>query len=173
MTGVVVWFTGRPSSGKSTLAGVVRDELEKLGTQALLLDSDALRAAMSPKPGYDPDARDAFYATLSNLAALLAEQGFVVLVPATAHRREFRERARRAAPAFVEVFVDVPAEELERRDAKGLYAAVRKGNLSGVPGADVEYEAPMEPDVTTSGRDDRAAIARILDLVEMKRERRQ
>lgn len=169
MSGAVVWFTGRPSSGKSTLAGVVQGQLEARGTHALLLDSDDVRAALTPKPGYDPEARDAFYATLAHLAALAARQGFVVLVPATAHRRLFRERARRAAPAFIEVYVDVPAEEAARRDAKGLYRAVQEGKLSGVPGADVEYEAPERPDVTSSGRDDRDGVARILELVEKKR----
>ncbi len=168
MSGVVVWFTGRPSSGKSTLALAVRDELEQHGTRALVLDSDAVRAAFRPKPGYDPESRDAFYATLANLAALAAEQGLVVLVPATAHQRVFRERARQAAPAFIEVYVDVPAGEAERRDAKGLYAALRAGKLHGVPGADVQYEAPQHPDVTTSGRDDRAALARIVELIDNK-----
>lgn len=169
MKGVLVWFTGRPSSGKSTLAAVVRDELEQRGTKAVMLDSDDVRAVIRPKPGYDAAARDAFYATLAELAALVAGQGFVVLVPATGHRREFRERARQAAPAFVEVYVNVPAEEAERRDAKGLYAAVRQGKLSGVPGADVEYQVPERPDVTSSGQDDRPAIARIIEMIDSKR----
>jgi adenylylsulfate kinase len=169
VTGVVVWFTGRPSSGKSTLAAAVREVLEQRHTPTLMLDSDAVRALLRPEPGYDAAARDAFYATLANLAALLAGQGFVVLVPATAHLRHFRDRARDVARAFLEVYVDVSATEAERRDAKGLYAAVRQGKLRGVPGADVEYEVPEHPDVTSTGRDDREALARLLELIETKR----
>jgi adenylylsulfate kinase len=164
--GVVVWFTGKPSSGKSTLARRVRDALAARGDAALLLDGDEVRAALRPKPGYDPDSRDAFYATLGNIAALLARQGAVVLVAATAHARAFRARARAAAPRFVEVSVEVSDEELARRDAKGLYRAVREGSAHGVPGADLPYEAPESPEVRAAGGKDDAAVARVLAAIE-------
>lgn len=161
--GVVVWFTGKPSCGKSTLARRVQQALVERGTAACLLDGDEVRAALVPEPGYGPEQRDAFYATLSNLAALLARQGFAVLVAATAHARALRDRARRAAPRFVEVYVDVPQQELLRRDAKGLYAAVREGRLTGVPGADVAYEPPETPDVIASGGEDERALRQLVD----------
>ena len=158
----MVWLTGVPSSGKSTLARQVAQRLPG----ALLLDSDEVRAALVPEPGYDPKARDAFYTTLANLAALLAKQGHRVLVPATAHKRAYREHARRVAPRFCEVYVEVSREEAERRDAKGLYAAVREGSVRGVPGADVEYEAPVSPDVVARGGKDADAVQRILEVVD-------
>jgi adenylylsulfate kinase len=159
MTGVVIWITGRPSAGKSTLAQAALDALRSEGVTACLLDGDAVRDSLVPQLGYTTEARVAFYQTLGNLAALLARQDLVVLVAATAQRREFRERARALAPAFVEVWVDTPLDECVRRDTKGLYAAMRAGSLSGVPGGDQPYEAPSRPEVTAHGGKDDAAIA--------------
>ena len=140
--GVVVWITGRPSAGKSVLGERLRKRLIHAQRAVLLLDGDAVRAAMKPAVGYGEQARHDFYETLAQLAALFAAQGLVVLVAATAHLREYRARARELAPRFVEVHVHVPAERCAQRDAKGLYAAVREGRVTGVPGADLPYEAP-------------------------------
>jgi adenylylsulfate kinase len=159
MSGVVVWITGRPSAGKSTFAEHALRALRGQSVASCVLDGDAVRDSLVPRLGYDAAARAAFYETLGNLAALLARQDLVVLVPATAQRREFRERARSLAPAFVEVWVDTPLDECARRDTKGLYAAVRAGTLRGVPGGDEAYEAPLHADVIAHGGEDEAAIA--------------
>jgi adenylylsulfate kinase len=149
--GAVAWFTGLPSSGKSTLAGLVRQRLLSAGAAVALLDGDELRRALVPAPGYGPEARDAFYETLARLAALLARQGLLVLVAATAPRRAHRDRARALAPRFVEVHLTTPAAECRRRDAKGLWAASDAGALEGLPGAGVPYEAPDAPEVRARG----------------------
>ncbi len=164
-SGSVVWLTGRPSSGKSTLGRRVLAELRARAQPACLLDGDAVRKAMMPPPGYDDAAREAFYTTLANLAALLAGQGLVVLVPATAHRQSYRDRARGVAPRFIEVYVDTAPEEAARRDSKGLYAAASRRQVRDLPGADVAYEPPELADVRASGGKDSAAIERILALV--------
>lgn len=163
--GCVVWITGLPSSGKSTLAERLQRRLRESARPAVVLDSDAVRQALVPIPGYDERGRDAFYATLSQLAAMLAEQGLVVLVPATAHKRVYRACARALAPRFVEVLVDTPAEECAARDAKGLYAAARAGAAPDLPGAGVAYERPDAPEITASGGHDDAALAQILALL--------
>jgi adenylylsulfate kinase len=168
MTGVVVWLTGLPSSGKSTLAGVVVERLRAAGRSPALLDGDDVRAALVPAPGYDDVARAGFYATLANLAALLSRQGLIVVVAATAHRRAFRDRARRLAPAMIEVFVDTPLDECRRRDAKGLYAA----GTTGLPGGQAtDYEPPLHADlvVRPDTVDPAATIARLVrDSVERR-----
>src|SRR5205085_552587 len=82
--GAVVWITGLPASGKSTLATAIAAQLRAAGTPPIVLDGDEVRAAIVPRHGYDPDGRDAFYRTLGKLAALIARQGAIVLVPATA-----------------------------------------------------------------------------------------
>jgi adenylylsulfate kinase len=161
--GVVVWITGLPSSGKSTLARVLGEKLERAGKPVCILDGDDVRKAVAPALAYTAEQRSAFYESLARLAALVATQGFVVVVPATANRRSFRERARELSPDFIEVWVDTPAEECVRRDAKGLYAAHQNGRTTELPGRGAEYEAPLSPDVVAHGGEDSAALA---DLVE-------
>src|SRR5690606_25870290 len=99
--GVVVWITGLPSSGKSTFAAHLREQLVTLGIASCLLDSDEVRGALVPARGYDEVGRDHFYDTLGRLAAMLESQGLVVVVPATAHRRAYRDRARRRAERWL------------------------------------------------------------------------
>jgi adenylylsulfate kinase len=164
-SGAVVWITGLPSSGKSTLAGTLRRRLTEAGIPSCTLDGDEVRAALVPRPGYTPDARDAFYATLAALAVLLAAQGLVVLVPATAHRARYRDAARARVPRFVEVHVAVDPEECRRRDAKGLYAASSSGKTNDLPGADLAYEPPSSAEVVASGGQDEDAVTRIVNLL--------
>jgi adenylylsulfate kinase len=155
VSGAVVWLTGLPQSGKSTLA---RRLATALGAGCCVLDSDEVRQALVPARGYDDAARDDFYATLANLAALLARQELIVLVPATANRRAYRARARAAAPRFVEVYVATPADDCARRDIKGLYRA----ELERLPGVGAPYEPPEAPDVIACGGEDAAAVAAVL-----------
>jgi adenylylsulfate kinase len=165
--GSVVWITGLPSSGKSTLAAAVHAELVAIGAPTCTLDGDAVRAALVPQPGYSARDRDAFYATLAHLAALLAAQGLTVLVPATAHRAAYRADARAWAPRFVEVHVRTPAAECRRRDAKGLYAAATRD----LPGLDLDYEAPASPEVVATGGRDPEAVRQIVALLRRAWER--
>lgn len=160
--GCVVWVTGRPSSGKSTFAERVRPLIAQALGACVLLDGDAVRGRLVPRPGYSEAERDAFYATLAGLAALLAEQGLVVLVPATAHRAEFRDRARELAPRFLEVFVNTPVETCAARDSKGLYAKSDRGEVTQLPGVGESYQAPAQPDVVADGGRDEAAYAELI-----------
>jgi adenylylsulfate kinase len=164
-TGAVVWITGLPSSGKSTFARAARDRLESAKIPCIVLDGDRVRAALVPPPGYDGAERDRFYATLANLAVLLAEQGLVVLVAATAHRRTYRNLARNGLTRYLEVWIDVPLAECRRRDSKGLYAAFADRRASDVPGEDLAYEPPTAPDVVGLGGNDQAALERLLETL--------
>lgn len=164
MSGVVVWFTGLPCSGKSTLAEEVQRRLIERSVLPCLLDGDVMRRVLAPHLGYTKDARLVFYTSLADLAAELARQGLVVLVPATAHRREYRERARERAPRFIEVWVTASLAECERRDRKGLYGAPA-GERQALPGVGVPYEAPENADVKASGGHDSWALEQILALL--------
>jgi adenylylsulfate kinase len=163
--GAVVWFTGAPSAGKSKLARSAAGALRERGCAVAVLDGDELRAVLTPKPGYDDAGRDAFYETLGALAALLATQGLLVLVAATAHRRSYRERARERAPRFIEVFVDASEAERRERDSKGLYRAEAAGGVTGLPGGDLQYERPSNPDVHAHGGKDEGALQTLLGLL--------
>lgn len=162
MKGVVVWITGLPASGKTTLAAAVRDHLAARRPCATL-DSDEVREALG-RQSYEAGDRDQFYATLARLAVLLANQGLVVLVPATAPRRVHRDTARELAPRFVEVFVRTPLDECERRDPKGLYRRARDGMAPTLPGAGAAYEPPVHPEAVADGGQDAAAVEAIVRL---------
>jgi adenylylsulfate kinase len=159
--GLVAWITGLPSSGKSTLATRVA---VALGGDPVVLDGDAVRAAIVPPHGYDEQGRADFYETLARLAALVAGGQRVVLVPATAARATSRERARQLAPAFLEVFLDVPLAECARRDAKGLYAA----GTTHLPGLAMPYERPTAPDVVVEDAGP-SSVARVVDAIRICR----
>ncbi|HEY2410094.1 MAG TPA: adenylyl-sulfate kinase [Polyangiaceae bacterium] len=161
--GAVIWLTGLPSSGKSTLAAAAHARLIECGVASCILDSDILRAILAPQAGYGQLERAAFYETLGRLAAELAAQGLLVLVPATANRRHYREKARRAAPAFLEVWVATSLDECRKRDAKGLYRRAERGELRDFPGVTSEYQPPETPDLTVTSSDS-PAVEQIIEL---------
>jgi len=160
--GAVAWITGLPAAGKSTFGRALAARARAAGLPAALLDGDAVRAALGRPAGRGAAERDAFYAALARLAALLARQGLTVVVAATAPRRAHRALARRLAPAFVEIHVATPAEACARRDPKGLWGAARAGRLPALPGAGAPYEPPRRAAVTAAGGRDREALAAAL-----------
>jgi adenylylsulfate kinase len=170
MTGAIVWFTGLPSSGKSRLAGRVHTRLAAECLPCCVLDGDRVRALLRPRPGYSTPERDDFYDTLGNLAVELAQQGLITLVPATANRRQYRDQVRSRAPHFIEVYMIASLEECRLRDAKRLYAQFSAGEVQGIPGEDLAYEAPDSPEVTAKGGDDDQALLQIVQsLVALNR----
>jgi len=158
--GAVVWLTGLPASGKSTLARRIVTRLREAGREPLLLDSDELHEVLVPRHGHDEAGRDAFYRSIAGLAALVARHGMIAVVAATAHRRIWRDLARASAPRFVEVYVATPIDECRRRDPKGLYE--RLGARSQLPGVGVPYEPPPSPEVRASHGDDERAAEDVL-----------
>ncbi|HUB08032.1 MAG TPA: adenylyl-sulfate kinase [Myxococcales bacterium] len=157
--GLVVWVTGRPSSGKSTFARRLDARLREAGRPSVILDGDAVRDALVPHPGFAPASRGRFYETLAALAALIARQGLVVIVAATSGRAIYRERARRLAPRFLLVYLDVALEHCAARDPKGLYARARAGTVSHLPGVGDVYEPPTQAEVRARGGRDARALA--------------
>jgi adenylylsulfate kinase len=167
--GAVVWITGRPASGKSTLGLRLAALLRGQGVPCALLDGDEVRQALGRPAGRGPEERAGYYEALARMAALLARQGLVAVVAATANRRAHRQRARALAPAFVEVLVATPAEECERRDPKGLYARARAGETAGLPGPDEPFEEPAAPEVVARGGEDQEAAERTAALLRAAR----
>ncbi len=161
--GVVVWFTGLPASGKTTLARHVRDQIAPRHPCAIL-DSDELRIALGAT-AYDEASRAAFYRSVRALATLLARQGIVVLVAATAPRRDHRVFAQDNAPTVIEVYVRTSLEVCADRDPKGLYAAAGSDPGTTLPGVGEVFEPPLSPDVVAGGGEDAAAVDAIVELV--------
>jgi adenylylsulfate kinase len=156
-----VWLTGLPASGKSTVARALAAELACRGIRAAVLESDAVRREITPRPKYNDEERDAFYATLAYLARVLVLHGVPVIVDATANRRAYRDRARDAIPRFLEVYVRCPLAVCRARDPKGIYRRGAEGTVQDVPGVSAPFEPPLMPEVVVDGeREDPAAAAR-------------
>lgn len=151
VTGVTVWLTGLSGSGKSTVAAAVERRLVEAGVPAYLLDGDNLRHGLNGDLGFGAAERSENVRRVGEVARLFADAGVVTLVPLISPYRADRERARAAHDAaglrFVEVFVNTPIDECERRDPKGLYAKARAGEITGFTGIDDPYEPPTSPDL--------------------------
>lgn len=145
--GVVIWLTGIPASGKTTLATHLQQRLESMGLPVENLDSDEVRANLSPNLGYSEPARDENTRRLAWLASRLAVHGVSVIVAAVSPRQAYRARARAWCERFVEVHVDAPLEVCRQRDPKGLYARAARGEVSDIAGLHQPYEAPADPEV--------------------------
>jgi adenylylsulfate kinase len=178
--GFVVWLTGLSAAGKSTIAGLVSEELEARGLLVDRLDGDVVRERLTKGLGFSKEDRDENIARIGWVASRLARAGAVVVVSAISPYAEARQHARdlteEFAP-FVLVHVATTLEECERRDPKGLYGMAHAGEIRGFTGVDDPYEEPVSPELrlTTEGRtpEESAAIviAKLEELSLVRQER--
>ena len=145
--GFVVWFTGVAATGKSTVATMVEQELRSRGLKVENLDSDEVRANISPNLGYTLEARDENTKRLAFLGKLLSRNGVAVLITAVSSLRKFRDRARAQIENFAEVYVKCPLEECQKRDPKGLYKKAERGEVNDIAGMHQPYEEPLNAEV--------------------------
>jgi len=153
--GAVVWLTGLPGAGKSTLARALERRLFARGGSPILLDGDTLRAGLNGDLGFSPVDRSENIRRLAEVATHLARNGHIAIVAAVSPSREDRASARHIADgAFREIHVATPAEICESRDPKGHYAKARSGALAGFTGIGNDYQPPLAPELTvdTSSR---------------------
>ena len=148
-TGRVLWFTGLSGSGKSTIANLVEKRLHSEGRHTYLLDGDNVRHGLNRDLGFTDADRVENIRRVAEVAKLMVDAGLIVLVSFISPFRAERQMARElmAAGEFVEVFVDTPLAEAERRDVKGLYKKARAGELKNFTGIDSPYEAPEHPEI--------------------------
>ena len=144
-----VWFTGLPGSGKSTLANLLEKRLHAEGRHTYVLDGDNLRHGLNRDLGFTEADRAENIRRVAEVAKLIVDAGLIVIVALISPFRAEREFARSlfAPGEFIEVFVDTPLDECERRDPKGLYAKARRGEIPNFTGVSAPYEAPVAPDV--------------------------
>ncbi|HMY60001.1 MAG TPA: adenylyl-sulfate kinase, partial [Pseudomonadota bacterium] len=159
----VLWFTGLSGSGKSTIANLVDKQLYAQGRHSYILDGDNVRHGLCKDLGFSPSDRVENIRRVAEVAKLMVDSGLIVLVAFISPFRAERQLARSlfAEGEFLEIFVDTPLAEAERRDPKGLYKKARAQQLKNFTGIDSPYEAPESPeiriDTTTVSAEDAAA----------------
>lgn len=166
--GCAVWFTGMAASGKSTIATAVEEILRARGLRVENLDADEVRQNISPDLKWSKADRDMNTKRLAFLGQLLSRNGVVALITAVSSLREFRDRARRMIPRFVEVWARCPVEILKQRDPKGLYARAARGEVNDIAGIHQPWEEPLAAEVVLDT--DRASIEECAKAVVAKLE---
>ncbi|XP_076806790.1 bifunctional 3'-phosphoadenosine 5'-phosphosulfate synthase-like isoform X2 [Clavelina lepadiformis] len=155
--GCTVWFTGLSGAGKTTVSMQLEEYLCSKGIPAYSLDGDNIRHGLNKDLGFAPADREENIRRIGEVAKLFADAGVVCLVSFISPYRKDRDDARtthaKSNLPFVEVYVDTPISECERRDVKGLYKKARQGIIKGFTGIDSPYEAPENPEVTVKTAD--------------------
>lgn len=162
MNGIVIWITGLPGSGKSTVADAVRQKHPDF----IILRMDDLRKVVTPQPTYSEAERDMVYRSLAFLAKTISGLGHDVIIDATGNMRKWRELARGLVPSFAEIYLKCPIELCIQREGqraethsapRDIYA---KGSMGWpVPGVNVAYEEPLHPDLVIDAEKVMAADA--------------
>ena len=147
--GGLVWFTGLPGAGKSTVAAAVEAELYRQGRATYLLDGDNLRHGLCSDLGFSAEDRRENLRRVAEVAALMVDAGLFVLAAFVSPSAEDRARVagRLGADHWLEVHVATPLELCEARDPKGHYAKARRGELANFTGVSAPYEAPTAADL--------------------------
>jgi adenylylsulfate kinase len=147
--GVVLWFTGLPSSGKSTIANEVAFQLHQLGKFSYVLDGDNIRHGLNKDLGFSPEDREENIRRISEVAHLFADSGAIAITAFVSPYRKDRDFCRRLMDEgrFMEVLVKADLKTCEERDPKGMYKKAIKGEIKEFTGISAPYEEPLNPEI--------------------------
>lgn len=147
--GVVLWLTGRPSSGKSTLAAETEKMIFDMGVHAYVLDGDNVRLGLNKDLGFSPEDRAENVRRVGEVARLFVDSGAVVIAALVSPCRRDREAVRRSLKLgdFIEVYVKADLKACEKRDPKGLYRKALAGKIRDFTGLSAPYEEPERPEL--------------------------
>ena len=144
-----VWFTGLSGSGKSTIANILEQKLHQLNKRTYLLDGDNVRHGLNKDLGFTDADRVENIRRVAEVSKLMTDAGLITLVSFISPFKSERKMARDLFEKneFLEIFVDTPLQECEKRDPKGLYKKARSGKLKNFTGIDSDYEKPISPEI--------------------------
>ena len=147
MTAPVIWLTGIPGSGKTTLALELKKFYDQKGLPIDILDGDEIRKTLSKDLGFSPEDRKEHNRRVIFVAQILAKNGVTTIVPLISPYRETRANARKEIPNFVEVWVKASVDECKKRDPKGLYKKAMAGEIKNLTGLQAPYEEPQNAEL--------------------------
>jgi len=166
--GCVVWLTGLPGSGKTTIARMVEQNLHSREINVEVLDGDEVRKNLSPELGFTKQDRETHARRVVYIAKLLSRNDVVTLVALISPYREFRQYARETiGKKFVEVWVKASPETCKERDPKGLYKKAQEGKITNLTGPQDPYEPPVNPEliIDTETEPPAKSSERVLNLL--------
>ncbi|NKB67243.1 MAG: adenylyl-sulfate kinase [Candidatus Latescibacteria bacterium] len=170
--GALVWLTGLPSSGKSTIAYTVEHALVERGHLAYVLDGDNIRHGLNKNLGFSATDRAENIRRIGEVGALFVDGGYITLSSFVSPYREDRDnvRALLGEGDFIEVFINTPLEMCEERDPKGLYKKARAGEIPNFTGISDPYEAPEKAElvIETGSCTPQEAALEIIQYLEKK-----
>lgn len=158
-SGITLWFTGIPASGKSAIAREVRDLLTTRGLPVELLDGPEVRQSLSRGLGFTREDREENVRRIGYVAKLLSRNGVIAICAAVSPYRATREEIRAHVTNFVEIYVECPVRVAEQRDSEGLYARARAGVIEDFTGVSDPYEPPERPEVHIRSDEESVASA--------------
>ncbi len=147
MQAPVIWLTGIPASGKTTLANELKKYYDQNSHPCDILDGDEIRKTLSKDLGFSPEDRKEHNRRVIFIAKILAKNGVTTIIPLISPYRETRNNARKELPNFFEVWVKASLDECKRRDPKGLYKKAEAGELQNLTGLQAPYEEPQNPEL--------------------------
>ena len=166
---VMVWFTGLSGSGKSTIAIALERELHKRGLLCRILDGDNIRSGINNNLGFSAEDRVENIRRIAEVSKLFIDPGVITIAAFISPNNELREMASTiiGKDNFLEIYVNTPIEECERRDVKGLYAKARKGEIKDFTGVSAPFEAPEHPALSldTSVLSLEESVNKLLELI--------
>jgi adenylylsulfate kinase-like enzyme len=143
---MVIWLTGLPGAGKTTLAQILLDKLRALGKQSVLLDGDKLRVALG-QHNYDMDSRKSLSKTYGLLGKMFSEQGCIAICATVSMFDDVRAWNAENINNYCEVYIKVSPEILQKRNQKSLYTVAATGHVANVLGSDITIQEPKTPDL--------------------------
>lgn len=166
---VMIWFTGLSGSGKSTIAIALERELHKRGLLCRILDGDNIRTGINNNLGFSEADRVENIRRIAEVSKLFIQTGIITIAAFISPSNEIREMAASiiGKEDFLEIYVNTPIEECERRDVKGLYAKARRGEIKDFTGVSAPFEVPLHPALSldTSVLTVEESVNRLLDLI--------